>query len=286
MRSSHTPHLDSSQIGILIAVELGLAVLAFLLAFGLASGIRAMAKSTAGFGALRIARIWLPLLSGYGAIAFAASFGEAHRDPNVSWMVWLLAFLVGAAAGGGVQLVYSRMSPAPSANATGASALWIFAHRILAPQFHSDPGQFIATLDGARAPRFLEWAWREATGGAPGMSGPPLQYGIDRPRPDLTVIWFRFAHVTRTGEPHSARFLVRTPGPGLGPGYARAFYLEHSEQLSAPGRAAALVCESAAGGAHLNLATILPAEDEAGFDRVIMDHVTKSAMPRAATIAA
>jgi hypothetical protein len=295
MRSTHVAETDSSQLVLAFALEVGLAALAFGVALGLSSWVRGRAQRgttpvTIAMEQIRAARTLLFMVFlGVGAYLAFSMRPEGPKGDGAT-LVWLM-LLPPCASIAGTQLVLSRMQREavggpepiqPQPARSGRTPLWVFAHEVLATQFHLDPAHFLRTLDGPHAPKFLEWAWQQA--GAPPppdpSSRPPLLYGIDQPRPDLSVIWFRFHGVTRTGEPHHARFIVCAPGPGY-PGYARAFYLEHSEMLSGPGRrGAGLVCETAPGGVHLNLATILPVDDEEGFDRVVVEHVSRTASAR------
>jgi hypothetical protein len=295
MRSTHVAGTGSSQLALAIALEVGLAGLAFGVALGLSSWVRERAQRGTtpvkiAMEQIRAARTLLfVVFLGVGAYLAFSLRPEAPKGDGAT-LIWLM-LLPPCASIAGTQLLLSRMqreavgAPEPTGAQParrGRTPLWVLGHEVLATQFHLDPAHFLRTLDGPHAPKFLEWAWQQA--GAPpppDPSGrPPLIYGIDQPRPDLGVIWFRFHGVTRTGEPHHARFFVCAPGPGY-PGYSRIFYLEHSESLSGQGRGVAgLVCESAPGRVHLNLATILPADDEEGFDRVVVEHVSRTAPAR------
>jgi hypothetical protein len=162
------------------------------------------------------------------------------------------------------------------------STLWLFAHSGLARYFHSDPQRFLAMLDGNEAPRFLEQVWSAAltASGATEPARPPLAYGIERPRPDLAIIWMRFRDVRVTGEPWHVRFFVRAPDPDGSNGYARMFLLEHSEYASElAGVPTAIVCEAEADRKHRNWGETLAPSDEAGFDRFVVA-VLRGAGPR------
>lgn len=165
-----------------------------------------------------------------------------------------------------------------------ASALWLFAHRALGPQFHQEPGRFVETLDGPLAARYLEhnWAWALRAAGTNVPVRPPLTYGIDRPRTGLAIVWMRFQEVTKTGEPWHARFIVRDPDPDQNNGYVRMFMLEHSEyggELS--GKLEAIPCESLADGRHRNFGVTISPGDEAAFDRFVIDTLRGNPAPAA-----
>ena len=139
------------------------------------------------------------------------------------------------------------------------SALWTFAHRALAPQFHGDPAGFVAALDGNAAPRYLEqmWSW------AQGTARPPLSYELQR-LANGTLVRMRFRDVRVTGEPWSIRFAIKNGA------HARMFLLEHSEYASElAGVPQAIICESCADGVHRNWGTILAPEDEEGFESFV-----------------
>jgi len=151
------------------------------------------------------------------------------------------------------------------------SALWLFAHRALAPQFHEDPRRFVAVLDGGAAPAFLERAWSWAReGGTPGApERPPLSYGIERIANGV-IVWIRFRDVTLTGEPWAIRAIVKDGEPGAPPVYARMFLLEHSEYATEQaGKPSAIVCEAAPAGVHRNWGVLLPPDDDRGFDDAV-----------------
>ena len=168
-----------------------------------------------------------------------------------------------------------------------ASALWIFAHRALSPQFHQDPARFVATLDGPAAPAYLEqmWAWALSAAGAAQPPRPPLSYGIDRPRPGLAIVWMAFRDVTLTGEPWHIRFVVRDPDSDGANGYTRMFLLEHSEYATelAGGTPTAIVCEDLPGGEHRNWGATLAPADEAGFDDFMIATIRANPSPAATT---
>jgi hypothetical protein len=150
-----------------------------------------------------------------------------------------------------------------------APALWTFAHRALAPQFHEDPARFVAILDGNQAPAYLEhlWAWALKAAGASEPAKPPLSYGIERPRAGLAIVWMQFRDVVHTGEPWEARFVARDPDPGAANGYFRVFFLEHSEYATElAGKPTAIACESERDGTHRNWSTTFAPEDAKGFD--------------------
>lgn len=105
------------------------------------------------------------------------------------------------------------------------SALWLFVHRGLAAYFRQDATKFVDVLDGPRAGAFLEhtWTWAQETSKQISPPRPPLEYGIDRPRPGLAIVWMGFDQVTKTGEPWHVRFIVRDPDPARsGEGEGRA----------------------------------------------------------------
>jgi hypothetical protein len=167
-----------------------------------------------------------------------------------------------------------------------SSALWLLAHRGLTTHFHRDPAQFVARLDGNSAPAYLEqtWRWALESAGQREPAKPPLQYGIDRPRANLVVLWMRFANVSVTGEPWQARFIVRDPDAGQTNGYVRSFLLEHDEYGSELARKPqALVCENLADGTHINWGAILAPDDEDGFDRVVSATLRSNPKPVAQT---
>jgi hypothetical protein len=162
----------------------------------------------------------------------------------------------------------------------------MFAHRALAPLFHQEPSRFVKTLDGGKAPYFLEqnWAWALKAAGKVSPSRPPLAYGIDRPRDGLAIVWMRFDEVTTTGEPWHVRFIVRDADPDRANGYVRMFLLEHSEYASElAGKPQALVCESLADGKHRNWATTLAPDDEQGFDAFVIETIRNEPRPAAET---
>jgi hypothetical protein len=164
--------------------------------------------------------------------------------------------------------------------------LWIFAHFALSGEFHREPARFVATLDGNAAPAFLEhmWSWALSSAGAVQPARPPLRYGIDRPRPGLTVVWMAFDGVTATGEPWHIRFIVRDPDAGGAGGYRRMFLLEHSEQATEIcGVPTAIACESDADGTHRNWGATLAPTDEAGFDDLVVAILRSGAPPTAST---
>lgn len=155
------------------------------------------------------------------------------------------------------------------------SALWLFAHRALAPQFHHDPTRFVATLDGGAAPAYLEDMWRWALGAAAEVepAQPPLSYSLERPRADLAIVRMRFRAVSRTGEPWEIRFIVRQPTPGMA-GYVRMFLLEHSEYASElAGVPTAMVCEAESGGRHRNWDRTFAPTDVDGFDAFVIETI-------------
>jgi hypothetical protein len=150
----------------------------------------------------------------------------------------------------------------------GPSALWLFAHRALARHFHDDPERFVAALDGAEAPRFLDdlWSWALSAGKASEPAHPPVTYGIDRPEPGVAILSMHLSGVTQTGEPWQLRFVVSDD-----PAYARMFLLEHSEHASEQaGTPTAIVCESERGGKHRNWGTTTAPTDTAGFDEAMV----------------
>ena len=154
-----------------------------------------------------------------------------------------------------------------------ASVLWTFAHRALAPQFHEDPARFVAALDGNRAPAYLEhlWSWALSSTGQTTPARPPLSYSIDRPREGLAIVAVAFTDVVHTGEPWHARFIVRDPDPDGTNGYARVFYLEHSEYgTEVGGTPTAIVCESQRGGGHRNWGATMAPTDEQSFDKFVI----------------
>jgi len=167
----------------------------------------------------------------------------------------------------------------------GPSALWLFAHRALSRQFHEDPTRFVATLDSAGAPRFLEQLWTSALGAAKATAPaqPPLTYGIDRPRVGLVIIWMELTGVTQTGEPHQLRFVVRE-ADASGAAYARMFLLEHSEYASElAGAPTAIVCESERDGKHRNWGTTTSPNDAEAFDKAMVAAIRAPATPVAET---
>lgn len=167
------------------------------------------------------------------------------------------------------------------------SALWTFAHRALASQFHEGPARFVATLDGQAAPAYLEhmWSWALSAAGATEPARPPLTYGIDRPRPGLAIVWMAFRGVRETGEPWHLRCFVRDPDPGATNGYTRMFLLEHSEYATelAGGVPTAIVCESEPGGGHRNWSATFAPTDEQGFVDFVIATLRAGAAPAATT---
>jgi hypothetical protein len=146
------------------------------------------------------------------------------------------------------------------------SALWTFAHRALAPQFHGDPAGFVVALDGNAAPRYLEqmWSWALGAAGATEPARPPLSYELQR-LANGVVVRMRFRDVRATGEPWSIRFVVKDGA------YARMFLLEHSEYASElAGSPQAIACESCADGVHRNWGTTLGPDDEQGFEGFVL----------------
>lgn len=146
------------------------------------------------------------------------------------------------------------------------STLWLFAHRALSPQFHTDPAKLVETLDGNAAPGLLErmWTWALDQSGTTEPARPPLSYRIDRPTADSAVVAISFSNVTETGEPWQVRLVFRAPDS------ARMFLLEHSAYASElSGSPTAIVCESCQGGRHVNWGETLAPDDAAGFDRVV-----------------
>jgi len=166
------------------------------------------------------------------------------------------------------------------------TALWTFAHRALAPQFHRDPARFVATLDGNAAPALLEdmWTWSLSAAGATAPPRPPLSYGIDRPRPGLAIVRMAFRGVILTGEPWHIRFIVRDPDADGAGAYTRMFLLEHSEHATElSGAPTAIACESEADGTHHNWGATLAPSDEAGFDDFVVAVLRSGAAPAAST---
>ena len=170
---------------------------------------------------------------------------------------------------------------------SGPSALWLYAHRALSPQFHDDPAAFVAALDGAAAPVYLEklWAWAKSKGQGDAPADPPLVYGIDR-RAGRTIVWMELSQVTRTGEPWQIRFVESSGfagprsaaegrrGAEIVAARARMFLLEHSEYATErDGKPTAIVCESEPGGRHVNWGLTLAPDDAGGFDAFVLAQV-------------
>lgn len=159
------------------------------------------------------------------------------------------------------------------------TALWLFAHRALAPALHEDPRRFLATLDGAAAPRFLEqlWSWAREHGAGPDR--PPLTYDLQRIA-NGAIVRFRFRDVTATGEPHAIRVAVKDGAPAAPPAYARVFLLEHSEYATEQaGRPTAILCEAAPAGLHRNHGVLLDPGDDDGLDAAVFAILRRDAAP-------
>jgi hypothetical protein len=160
------------------------------------------------------------------------------------------------------------------------SSLWLFAHRALSPQFHADPGKLVEMLDSNIAPALLErmWTWALSQSGATEPARPPLRYHIERPQDGLAVVAIGFTEVTQTGEPWQIRLIVRAPDPGGANGHARMFLLEHDAYATELAKSpTAIVCESCAGGRHVNWGETLPPDDTDGFDRIVSQRVREAA---------
>lgn len=188
-------------------------------------------------------------------------------------------------SGAAVRWVASRAWPPTIDAVASTSALWLFAHRGLGPNFHQDPKRFVETLEGRGAVDYLERTWRSALEAAGGLRSPeraPLTYGIDRPAPGLAIVWMRFDQVSKTGEPWHARFIVRDPDPNASNGYARMFMLEHSEYGSElAGKLDAIACESLPDGRHRNFGVTMAPSDEQAFDRLVLDTIRNDPTPAA-----